>query len=72
MKTTDNGGCPLDCGHTAEEHAAFDRGVKDGEALGYDAECPAEYRGTNLEETWEIGRSVNSRFRSPDSLRKAP
>lgn len=39
-----NGGCKPNCGHTEAEHAAFDRGVKDGRIKGFEAECPAEYR----------------------------
>lgn len=51
--------CPSGCGHSAAQHAAFDRGLRAGED-GADAEdLPHEYRGDfGLTEDWLTGLSI--------------
>lgn len=48
--------CPPDCGHTEAEHAAFDRGVEDGENMRH---CPFELlKEPDLWDAWHNGASV--------------
>jgi len=56
----DNGGCPPDCGHSPEEHGAFDAGVIEGRRFGYDADNPYESGPADLWDAWETGRSVGA------------
>jgi hypothetical protein len=54
----DNVGCPPDCGHTVEEHKAFDEGSIEGRTKGFDAVNPHESGPDELYEAWETGRSA--------------
>lgn len=59
-------GCPPDCGHTPEEHAAFDRGVGDGYAHGWDCENPYNVDTQYPEwDAWETGVTLG-RLGKPD------
>jgi len=55
------GGCPPDCGHTQEEHAAFDVGVYDGEhgtTIPPVECCEDTDHSRTLREAWMTGYSV--------------
>jgi ribosome modulation factor len=47
--------CPDGCDHSVAEHAAFDRGVRDGEA-GRDDVPP--YKRREMRDAWLAGHSV--------------
>jgi len=50
-------GCPADCGHSAEEHEAFDTGLSDGELGGQ--RIPDHYAAAdNLRQAYQAGESV--------------
>lgn len=51
-------GCARNCGHSAEEHAAFDAGLQAGIDGVPESECPT-YATFELREIWRIGHSVN-------------
>jgi ribosome modulation factor len=48
--------CPPDCGHTDQEHKAFDSGLRAGEQG--QAAAPVPYRRMELVEAWLTGHSV--------------
>lgn len=50
--------CGYDCGHSEEEHAAFDRGVMEGEEGVGLHDCP--YAEESLREAWQTGQSVGA------------
>lgn len=56
METESTNGCPANCGHNEGEHRAFDRGLKDGEEKGLQANNP--YASEMMREAWENGHSV--------------
>lgn len=53
-------GCQPDCGHTDEEHKAFDAGYYAG--LEGDGENPYLKVSSELAEVWEIGWSVSGNY----------
>ncbi len=63
----DLGGCPPDCGHTEQEHIAFDLGVYDGERG--DTVPPVEFDSGLLREAWMTGFSVGQKNRSNQEVR---
>jgi len=50
-------GCRNACGHTTEEHEAFDIGVRAGE-LGFDSDQYPIWWSPERVEDWQTGRSV--------------
>lgn len=53
----DSGGCDPSCGHTENEHIAFDVGVVDGR-VGRDAPSIDIHDNPNLMDAWATGKSV--------------
>lgn len=66
LLSNDNGGCLPNCGHSEAEHAAFDRGVSDGLAVGIEAENPFDSKNSYAEwDAWETGKSVGAQQHRP-------
>lgn len=65
----DIGGCPADCGHTDEEHIAFDVGVMDGRL---EREDPSVDLGDDwlLRDAWEAGYSTGKLDRPNDKVQE--
>ena len=62
----DIGGCPPDCGHSEEEHIAFDMGVYDGErgtTIPPVQCCESTNHSRELREAWMTGYSIGVRNR---------
>ena len=60
------GGCPAECGHTNEQHAAFDVGVYDGEhgtTIPPVECCEDTDQSRALREAWMTGYSVGVKNR---------
>jgi ribosome modulation factor len=57
--------CPPDCGHTVQEHTAFDHGLRDGEEGQADSANP--YRAQDLREAWLTGHGVGVLNRRAES-----
>lgn len=57
--------CKPGCGHTVQEHTAFDHGLRDGEEGQADSENP--YRAHDLREAWATGHSVGVLNRQAES-----
>lgn len=69
-ETNDNGGCPPDCGHSKEEHDAFDAGIVAGRASGLDAteNNPFSFKTKwPLWDAWDMGCAVGAQEHDPHS-----
>ena len=62
-----NGGCPPDCGHTTQEHVAFDEGVISGRQCGHEGDNPYVH-SDDAWEAWETGRSTGAMEYPPNGL----